>query len=206
MIEGKQTQGIVNKLLQRKGNYHFFYCLKSFQKKIEQWIYYICGLCNRTFHEKSVRIFESNENDLTKFLATNVLSHGNKKYICMTCNKKTEKKKILCQVDYNKPESFDVHQELKSLNKLEIALIPQWLLFKKKIAITVKGQIPKVKAAIFNIAVDVRDVSNSLKWNTQSSGNIQINMENLPTWLWDRDEDEKIRIKLANESDIEDKG
>ena len=48
----------------------------------------------------------------------------------MICNKKT-KKKIPCQAVYNKLEISDVPQELKSLNKLEIALISQRLLFKK---------------------------------------------------------------------------
>ena len=58
-------------------------CLKSFQNKIEQGSYYNCVICSRTFYKKSVRIFKSNENDLTKYLATNVLSYDNKKYICM---------------------------------------------------------------------------------------------------------------------------
>ena len=44
-----------------------------------------------------VRIFESDENNLARYLATSVLSYGNKKCICMTFNKKTKKNKVYCQ-------------------------------------------------------------------------------------------------------------
>ena len=52
----------------------------------------------------------------------------------MTCNKKTKKNKIPCKALYNKLEISDIPQELKSLNKLEIALIFQCLLFKKSLS------------------------------------------------------------------------
>ena len=75
------------------------------------------------------------------------MSHGNKKFVCMTYNKETKKNKIPFQAVYKKLEISDVLQELKSLNKLEIALISQWLLF-KKIAIMAKGQMPKIRGGI----------------------------------------------------------
>ena len=50
----------------------------------------------------------------------------------MRSNKKTNENKIPCQAVENKLKIIsDVPQELKSLNKLQIALISQWLLFKK---------------------------------------------------------------------------
>ena len=49
----------------------------------------------------------------------------------MTCNKKLKKSKIPYQTVYNKLEISYVSQELKSLTKLEIALISQRLLLKK---------------------------------------------------------------------------
>ena len=67
-----------------------------------------------------------------------------KKYICMSCNKKSKKYRIPCQVIYNKLEILCVPQELKSLHKLEIALISQRLLL-KKIAIMAKRQITKIR-------------------------------------------------------------
>ena len=101
-----------------------------------------------------MRIFKSNENELTKYLATRVLSYDNKKHICMACNKKTKKNKIPCQTVYNKLEISYFSQELKYLSKLEIVLISQLLLLKKT-AIMVKGQMPKIRGAICNIAVNV---------------------------------------------------
>ena len=54
-------------------------------------------------------------------------------------------------------EVSDVSRELKSLNKLNIALISQQLLF-KKIAIMAKGKMPRIRGAIFNTVVDVQDI------------------------------------------------
>ena len=48
------------------------------------------------------------------------MSHDNKKYVCMTRNKKTKKNKIPCPAVYNKLEISRLSQELKSLNKLKI--------------------------------------------------------------------------------------
>ena len=45
----------------------------------------------------------------------------------------------------------------------------QRLLF-KKMAIMVKGQMPKIRGAICNIIVNAQDVSNSLPRNSKSSG------------------------------------
>ena len=94
----------------------------------------------------------------------------------MTCNKKTKKNKIPCQAVHNKLEILDVPPELRPLNKLEIALISRPLLF-KKIVIMAKGQMPKIRGAICNIAVDVRDISNSLPRNSQSSGIILVKLK-----------------------------
>ena len=77
--------------------------------------------------------------------------------------------KIPYQAVFNKLEISGVHQELKTLNKLEIALISQRLLF-KKITIMSKRQMPKIRGVICNIAVDVGDICNSLPRNSQSSG------------------------------------
>ena len=122
-----------------------------------------------------VRIFKSNENGSAKILATNVLSHGNKKYICVTYSKKTKKNKIPFQAVYNKLQISDALQELKSLNKLEIALISQRLLFKKT-TIMAKGQMTKIRGATCNIAVDIRDIRNSLPRSSQSSGIILVKL------------------------------
>ena len=122
-----------------------------------------------------VRIFKSNENGSAKILATNVLSHGNKKYIFVTYSKKTKKNKISFQAVYNKLQISDAPQELKSLNKLEIALISQRLLF-KKITIMAKGQMTKIRGATCNIAVDIRDIRNSLPRSSQSSGIILVKL------------------------------
>ena len=56
----------------------------------------------------------------------------------MTCKKKIQKNKIPCQAVFNKLKISDVPEELKTLNKLEIALISRRLIF-KKIAIMLKG-------------------------------------------------------------------
>ena len=115
-------------------------------------------------------IFKSSENNFGKHVPRNVLSYDNKKYIYMTCKKKTEKNKIPCQAVFNKLEISDIHQELKTSNKLEIALISQGLLF-KQIAIMSKKQMPKI---ICNIAVDVRDIYNFLPRHSQSSGIVLV--------------------------------
>ena len=49
-------------------------------------------------------------------------------------------------------------------------MISQRLLFKKKKSIMAKGKMPKNRGGIFNIAVDVHDICNSLSWNSWSSG------------------------------------
>ena len=151
----RQAQGNSKGTPSKKRKLSFLNCLKTFQNKIEQGPYYICVICDLTFYKKL------DENDLNKYLATNVLSYDNKKHICMTCNKKTKKNKIPCQAAFNKLEISYVLQELKSLYKLEIALISQRLLF-RKIAIMTTGQMPKIRGAICNIAVDVWDICNSL--------------------------------------------
>ena len=61
-----------------------------------------------------------------------------------------------------------------------------------------KRQMPKIRRAICNIAVDVQDICNSLPRNSQ-----EINRENLPPELCDLDEYEEIVKGLTNESDIE---
>ena len=144
----------------------FLSCVESFQNKIDQGPCYICVVCDQAFYKKSVTIFKSSENNFGKHVPRNVLSYDNKKYIYMTCKKKTEKNKISCQAVFNKLEISDIHQELKTSNKLEIALISQGLLF-KQIAIMSKGKMPKI---ICNIAVDVRDIYNFLPRHSQSSG------------------------------------
>ena len=62
----------------------------------------------------------------------------------MACNKKTKKNKTPCQEVYNKHEISYVPQELNSLNKLDIVLISERLLLKKK-AIIAKGQMAKIR-------------------------------------------------------------
>ena len=94
----------------------------------------------------------------------------------MTRNKKTKNNKIPSQAIYNKLEISYVPQELKSLNKLEIALISKRLLL-KKIAIIAKGQMHKIRGAICITAVDVRDICNSLPRNSQSSGIILVKLK-----------------------------
>ena len=99
-----------------------------------------------------VRIFKSNENDLTKYLAKNVLSYVNKKYICVRCNKKTKQNKTPCQAVYNKLGISYFQQELMSLNKSEIALISLRLLL-KKLVIMSKGQLLKIGGAICQFVI-----------------------------------------------------
>ena len=50
---------------------------------------------------------------------------------------------------------------------------------------------------------EVLDALIYLKNNNKFYSNIRINMENLPPELCDLDKDEKIRIELANESDVQ---
>ena len=101
----------------------------------------------------------------------------------MTCNKKTKKNIIPCPAVHNRLEFLHVPQELKSLNTLEVALISPRLLF-KKMAIMANRQIPKTRGAICNTAVDVRDVCNSLPWNSQFSGIILVTLKKISIqWL-----------------------
>ena len=146
-------------------------CVESCQNKIDQGPCYICVVCDRTFYKKSVTTFKSSENNFGKQLATNVLSYDNKKHICMTCRKKTRKNKMPCQAVFNKLEISDVLQELN----FEQIRESQRLLF-KKIAIIPEGQILKIRGAIFNIAVDVQDICNSLPRNPQSSGIVLVKL------------------------------
>ena len=84
------------------------------------------------FIKMLVRFFRSNENNLTKYLETNVLNYDTKNYICMKSNMKTNENKIPCQAVYNKLKIISSNpQKLKSLNKLQIVLISQRSLFKK---------------------------------------------------------------------------
>ena len=88
----------------------------------------------------------------------------------MRSNKKTNENKIPCQAVENKLKIIsDVPQELKSLNKLQIALISQWLLFKKQL-LWQKKQMLKIRGAICDIPLDLWGLCkylprNSVFWN-----------------------------------------
>ena len=84
------------------------------------------------------------------------------------------KNKIRCQVFNNKLESPEVSLELKFLNKMEVAVIPQHLLF-KVIPIIAKDRIPK--GAICNIATDVHGICSSLPRGPQFFGVILIKLK-----------------------------
>ena len=79
----RQTQGNSKGTPLKKRKLSFLSCSKSFQNKIEQGPYNICAICSRTFYNKLVRVFKSNANDSTKYLATNALNYDNMTWICM---------------------------------------------------------------------------------------------------------------------------
>ena len=55
-------------------------------------------------------------------------------------------------------------------------MISKRLLF-KKVVIMSKGQMPKIRGAFCNVAVDVREICNSLLRNFQSSGIVLANLK-----------------------------
>ena len=72
-----------------------------------------------------------------------------------------KKSQVPCQSVCNNLHLDIVPEEIKSLNRLEIFLVCNMLLF-KKIIIMPKGQSPKLQGAVTNIPVDVNETFSKL--------------------------------------------
>ena len=104
--------------------------IAKFQALTGQGPYYICIVCHRLLYRRSVVTLNLMAYEL-RHIITDILSFDNEKYICKTCHNKLKKSKIPCQAVCNKLQIFDVPEELKVQNKLEIILIARRLCFQK---------------------------------------------------------------------------
>ena len=137
-------------------------CVQAFCQRVYEGPYYICVICNRCMYKKSVKIFNcSKYEEACLIMSQNTLSFNGNMYMCTTCHGKLKKNNTPCQAVVNKLHLHDIPPQLKCLNKLETVLISKRILF-KKIAIMSKGQMPKVKGAICNIPVSIKDISQTL--------------------------------------------
>ena len=124
-----------------------------FKNAIKEGPYYFCVVCNRSLYRKTVKLFNIEAYSPELFnIFTNLESFDNLKYVCHTCDRHLKKGDIPCQAVWNKLQVDDLPHEIKLLNRLEKILIGKRILF-KKVAITPRGQQPKIKGTVCNVPV-----------------------------------------------------
>ena len=150
-----------------------------FKRGIRDGFCYICVMCNRSFHRKTVILFHIDKYELPQepfFFIAHVKSFDGKEYICATCNKSLIKSEIPCQAVCNKLEIFEFPPFIPKLRRLEKIIIAKRLLF-KKIAIMPKGQSPKLKGAICNVPIETDAVCNVLPRGADSNGIVMVKLK-----------------------------
>ena len=105
-------------------------CINSFQNKIREGPYYICSVCIRILHRKTMIQWKKNKYSI-QHLFTEKRSFDNIEYICKTCNSKLSKGQVPCQAVYNKLMVDELPIELGCLEKLEQILTAQRIVFEK---------------------------------------------------------------------------
>ena len=144
----------------REGDYSD--SVSTFKKIIQSGPSFICIVCNRCLHRRSVTLFSENKHQESESNMFNfICSHDNNFYICKTCAQKLNKNQIPWQPVCNKLQIYDFPEDLRCTRRLERVLIARRLQF-KKITIMPKGQSLKLKGAICNIPVDVVHTCNTL--------------------------------------------
>ena len=93
----------------------------------------------------------------------------------MTCGKNW-KNCIPYQEVYNQLEVCELPKELRDIRKLKKVLVASRLIFKKK-SIMPKGQPPKLKDVLCNVAIDVVDICNTLLQPADSNGNVMVKLK-----------------------------
>ena len=68
------------------------------------------------------------------------------------------------------------YQELRDIRRLKKVLVASRLIF-KKISIMPKGQLPKLKDVLCNVAIDVVDICNTLLQPADSNGNVMVKLK-----------------------------
>ena len=93
----------------------------------------------------------------------------------MTCGKNW-KNCIPYQEVYNQLEVCELPKELRDIRKLKKVLVASRLIFKKT-SIMPKGQPPKLKDVLCNVAIDVVDICNTLLQPADSNGNVMVKLK-----------------------------
>ena len=93
----------------------------------------------------------------------------------MTCGKNW-KNCIPYQKVYNQLEVCELPKELRDIRKLKKVLVASRLIFKKT-SIMPKGQPPKLKDVLCNVAIDVVDICNTLLQPADSNGNVMVKLK-----------------------------
>ena len=122
--------------------------ISVFKERIKSGPYYICLVCNRCLHRRSVGLF--NRNNLFVIpddVFSLVLSFDGNFYICKICGKKLNKNCIPCEAVSNLLEVCELQKEFRDIQRLEMVLAARQYLF-KKINIILKMSVSKVDRCI----------------------------------------------------------
>ena len=68
------------------------------------------------------------------------------------------------------------YEELRDIRRLKKVLVASRLIF-KKISIMPKGQLPKLKDVLCNVAIDVVDICNTLPQPADSNGSVMVKLK-----------------------------
>ena len=149
--------------------------IEEFKKQIKAGPFYICCVCNRTLHRKSVITLQKNKYSCQDYFAFQNSFDG-KQYICKTCHAKLLKGKLPCQAIVNNLFVDEAPTQLATLEKLEQILVAQRIVF-EKIVVMPKGQQRKIKGAICNVPVECSQTCNILPRPPDRSGIILLKLK-----------------------------
>ncbi|XP_062615938.1 uncharacterized protein LOC134277623 [Saccostrea cucullata] len=148
----------------RKNGTSLTNAISAFNKRIEEGPLYVCTCCHQTWFSHSV--VDSNflrknlpPEDVAKFL-TNYVSIGGKEWICLTCKKSIQEKKmpklsIANHVQFpTKPEELELHQLEERLIALRIPFM--------QLRELPRGRQLSIKGNVVNVPVDIQPTVNSL--------------------------------------------
>ena len=102
-IDSLKQQQKKGKKVKANQTYSLDHCIAMFKPKIREGPYYICSVCNKIFHRKSVLALLRTKYN-SKLLFTDTNSFDGKEYICKTCYSKVLNGKVpCCNVDTCRP-------------------------------------------------------------------------------------------------------
>ena len=150
--------------------------IEKFMKFSKEGPTFVCVICNRRLYFRTAIQFDPKKYDIAMADLVHQVSASQKSYICRTCRSSLKKSQIPEQAVSNILKIFPVPDELKKLNKLELALIYRRILF-KQIAIMPKGRFPKLKGSICNISIHVNEITNILPHGADSNGLVIVKLK-----------------------------